>query len=145
MPTSRQMVDYMFDLCVYHFWVGFKPIFKDGKCFTVFELFFLLQGQKKLKVPSYQGRWSQIKNAIKQTSFKIQFYIGIKATNFFPAIFKFSESKWIGPKIKEVDLTTKSNRFQMARWFMGSRWSLRIGLVSLKSLGPVKHGKRYLV
>ena len=40
------MVDYMFVLCFYHFWVGFEPIFKICFFWTVLEPFSQLDGQK---------------------------------------------------------------------------------------------------
>ena len=75
------MVDFMFVLCVYHFWVDFEPIFEKFNFWALWGPFSSYMA-KKLKVPSYQGRWPQIKKFKKQTSFKIQIYIGIEVTRF---------------------------------------------------------------
>ena len=46
LPTSTNMMDYMFVLCVYHFIVGFKQILKYNTFLAVFELISHRHGRK---------------------------------------------------------------------------------------------------
>ena len=47
------MVDYMFVLCVYHFWVDFRPILVNCIFWTILEPFSQLDGQKTIRAKGH--------------------------------------------------------------------------------------------
>ena len=74
-----KMVDYLFVLCIYHFQVGFKPIFKNRIFLIVFELFF--RTKKKCRGTAEGAlKWNKSKE---QNSFKINLQIQVDGSWFW--------------------------------------------------------------